>query len=312
MGYRYLTIGSNPSSFAITTNKKVNTQNGYYMTDSVFAYGDIPSYSLFSGIGNWNDTTLWSHLPPLRHRNALIKGNVSITTDTYCKDIAIHSGSLEINPGSLFILQNLDLYETKPLSIQEGQYFFPAVSPSIKLLKNPANGILSHFLSTFIRLASTSTSNKRMLRLTTEATIFMSNPTTETSGHRPTNLPGIGKSCPSVPIMSPCSKKQRLPDRIRRENDKPNFIFSSRPGDIPENFANIGAIAIPLNSDSSSGNQENHGWYLCGNPFPALLPLTQIEKTRLWMEISMYMTETVIKPIPLIATMPSLLSPPSL
>lgn len=51
MGYRYLTIGSNPSSFAITTNKKVNTQNGYYMTDSVFAYGDIPSYSLFSGIG---------------------------------------------------------------------------------------------------------------------------------------------------------------------------------------------------------------------------------------------------------------------
>lgn len=72
MGYRYLTIGSNPSSFAITTNKKVNTQNGYYMTDSVFAYGDIPSYSLFSGIGNWNDTTLWSHLPPLRHRNALI------------------------------------------------------------------------------------------------------------------------------------------------------------------------------------------------------------------------------------------------
>ena len=83
------------------------------MTDSVFAYGDIPSYSLFSGIGNWNDTTLWSHLPPLRHRNALIKGNVNITTDTYCKDIAIHSGSLEINPGSLFILQNLDLYENK-------------------------------------------------------------------------------------------------------------------------------------------------------------------------------------------------------
>ena len=187
MGYRYLTIGSNPSSFAITTNKKVNTQNGYYMTDSVFAYGDIPSYSLFSGIGNWNDTTLWSHLPPLRHRNALIKGNVSITTDTYCKDT-----------------------KTKPLSIQEGQYFFPAVSPSIKLLKNPANGILSHFLSTFIRLASTSTSNKRMLRLTTEATIFMSNPTTETSGHRPTNLPEIGKSCPSVPIMSPCSKKTKV------------------------------------------------------------------------------------------------------
>ena len=62
--------------FCYNDKQKVNTQNGYYMTDSVFAYGDIPSYSLFSGIGNWNDTTLWSHLPPLRHRNALIKGNV--------------------------------------------------------------------------------------------------------------------------------------------------------------------------------------------------------------------------------------------
>lgn len=225
MGYRYLTIGSNPSSFAITTNKKVNTQNGYYMTDSVFAYGDIPSYSLFSGIGNWNDTTLWSHLPPLRHRNALIKGNVSITTDTYCKDIAIHSGSLEINPGSLFILQNLDLYENKASLHSGGTILLSGRITFHKTFEEPGNGILSHFLSTFIRLASTSTSNKRMLRLTTEATIFMSNPTTETSGHRPTNLPEIGKSCPSVPIMSPCSKKQRLPDRIRRENNKPNFIF---------------------------------------------------------------------------------------
>lgn len=153
---------------------------------------------------------------------------------------------------------------------------------------------------------------QRMLRLTTEATIFMSNPTTETSGHRPTNLPGIGKSCPSVPIMSPVRKNKGYLIALDEKTTNRTLSFSSRPGDIPENFANIGVIAIPLNSDSSSGNQENHGWYLCGNPFPALLPLTQIEKTGLWMEISMYMTETVIKPIPLIATMPSLLSPPSL
>ena len=211
MGYRYLTIGSNPSSFAITTNKKVNTQNGYYMTDSVFAYGDIPSYSLFSGIGNWNDTTLWSHLPPLRHRNALIKGNVSITTDTYCKDIAIHSGSLEINPGSLFILQNLDLYENKASLHSGGTILLSGRITFHKTFEEPGKWY-------FIALDEKTTNR--------------------------------------------------------------TLSFSSRPGDIPENFANIGAIAIPLNSDSSSGNQENHGWYLCGNPFPALLPLTQIEKNK--------------------------------
>lgn len=120
MSYRYLTIGGNPSSFAITTNKSATTQNGYYMTDSVFAYGNIPSYSLFSGIGNWNDTILWSHLPPLRHRNALIKGNITITTDTYCKDIAIHSGSLKINSGNRLTLQNLDLYENDASLYSEG------------------------------------------------------------------------------------------------------------------------------------------------------------------------------------------------
>ena len=30
----------------------------------------------------------------------------------------------------------------------------------------------------------------------------------------------------------------------------------------------------------TSDNQENFGWYLCGNPFPAALPLTRIEKNK--------------------------------
>ena len=180
------------------------------MTDSVFAYGDIPSYSLFSGIGNWNDTTLWSHLPPLRHRNALIKGNVSITTDTYCKDIAIHSGSLEINPGSLFILQNLDLYENKASLHSGGTILLSGRITFHKTFEEPGKWYFISFPFDVYPPGIDSTSNKRMLRLTTEATIFMSNPTTETSGHRPTNLPGIGKSCPSVPIMSPCSKKTKV------------------------------------------------------------------------------------------------------
>lgn len=120
--YRTETISENPSSFSIVTSSKApKTLDGYYMTNQVFAYGDIPSYSLFSGIGNWNDTTLWSHLPPLRHRNALIKGDVTITTDTYCKDIAIHSGSLKINPDNRFILQNLDLYENKASLYSAGE-----------------------------------------------------------------------------------------------------------------------------------------------------------------------------------------------
>ena len=281
MGYRYLTIGSNPSSFAITTNKKVNTQNGYYMTDSVFAYGDIPSYSLFSGIGNWNDTTLWSHLPPLRHRNALIKGNVSITTDTYCKDIAIHSGSLEINPGSLFILQNLDLYENKASLHSGGTILLSGRITFHKTFEEPGKwyfisfpfdvyppGIDLHFEQkdatpndggNYFYVQSYN-GDKR-------ASSNQSAGNWEVVPIRPDNVPLFEKNKGYLIALDEKTTNRTL-------------SFSSRPGDIPENFANIGAIAIPLNSDSSSGNQENHGWYLCGNPFPALLPLTQIEKNK--------------------------------
>ena len=281
MGYRYLTIGSNPSSFAITTNKKVNTQNGYYMTDSVFAYGDIPSYSLFSGIGNWNDTTLWSHLPPLRHRNALIKGNVSITTDTYCKDIAIHSGSLEINPGSLFILQNLDLYENKASLHSGGTILLPGRITFHKTFEEPGKwyfisfpfdvyppGIDLHFEQkdatpndggNYFYVQSYN-GDKR-------ASSNQSAGNWEVVPIRPDNVPLFEKNKGYLIALDEKTTNRTL-------------SFSSRPGDIPENFANIGVIAIPLNSDSSSGNQENHGWYLCGNPFPALLLLTQIEKNR--------------------------------
>ena len=281
MGYRYLTIGSNPSSFAITTNKKVNTQNGYYMTDSVFAYGDIPSYSLFSGIGNWNDTTLWSHLPPLRHRNALIKGNVTITTDTYCKDIAIHSGSLEINPGNLFILQNLDLYENKASLHSGGTILLSGRITFHKTFEEPGKwyfisfpfdvyppGIDLHFEQkdatpndggNYFYVQSYN-GDKR-------ASSNQSAGNWEVVPIRPDNVPLFEKNKGYLIALDEKTTNRTL-------------SFSSRPGDIPENFANIGVIAIPLNSDSSSGNQENHGWYLCGNPFPALLPLTQIEKNR--------------------------------
>ena len=251
------------------------------MTDSVFAYGDIPSYSLFSGIGNWNDTTLWSHLPPLRHRNALIKGNVSITTDTYCKDIAIHSGSLEINPGSLFILQNLDLYENKASLHSGGTILLSGRITFHKTFEEPGKwyfisfpfdvyppGIDLHFEQkdatpndggNYFYVQSYN-GDKR-------ASSNQSAGNWEVVPIRPDNVPLFEKNKGYLIALDEKTTNRTL-------------SFSSRPGDIPENFANIGAIAIPLNSDSSSGNQENHGWYLCGNPFPALLPLTQIEKNK--------------------------------
>ena len=281
MSYRYLTIGGNPSSFAITTNKSATTQNGYYMTDSVFAYGNIPSYSLFSGIGNWNDTILWSHLPPLRHRNALIKGNITITTDTYCKDIAIHSGSLKINSGNRLTLQNLDLYENDASLYSEGTILLSDCITFHKTFKEsgqwyfisfPFDVYLAGIDPRFIQKDATPNDGGNFFYIQSY------------NGEKraSTNLSvGNWEIMPILPDDVPLFEKNKgYLIALDEKATNRTMSFSSRPGDIPEDFANTGTITIPLDSDMTSDNQENFGWYLCGNPFPAALPLTRIEKNK--------------------------------
>ena len=280
MGYRYLTIGSNPSSFAITTNKKVNTQNGYYMTDSVFAYGDIPSYSLFSGIGNWNDTTLWSHLPPLRHRNALIKGNVSITTDTYCKDIAIHSGSLEINPGSLFILQNLDLYENKASLHSGGTILLSGRITFHKTFEEPGKW---YFISFPFDVFASGIDPDFQLgddKSDTNGNYFY---VQTYNGEKRANSQSPSNNWEVIPqtiinTSQPIFKKNKgYLIAIDASADRQNLRFSSKAKDIPIDFGKNGQASIPVSINNQSQNQNHNGWYLCGNPLPAPLSLSQIE-----------------------------------
>jgi len=278
--YRTETISENPSSFSIVTSSKApKTLDGYYMTNQVFAYGDIPSYSLFSGIGNWNDTTLWSHLPPLRHRNALIKGDVTITTDTYCKDIAIHSGSLKINPDNRFILQNLDLYENKASLYSAGEIL---LSGHITLHKTFEKAGKWYFISfpfdvypsgidpRFEQKDDTPNDGGNYFYVQSyngdkRASTNQSTGNWEVAAINSNNTPLFEKNKGYLIALDEKATEQTI-------------TFSSRPDDIPVDFGNTGAITIPLDSDITSGNEENYGWYLCGNPLPAPLPLSGIEK----------------------------------
>lgn len=278
--YRTETISENPSSFSIVTSSKApKTLDGYYMTNQVFAYGDIPSYSLFSGIGNWNDTTLWSHLPPLRHRNALIKGDVTITTDTYCKDIAIHSGSLKINPDNRFILQNLDLYENKTSLYSAGEIL---LSGHITLHKTFEKAGKWYFISfpfdvypsgidpRFEQKDDTPNDGGNYFYVQSyngdkRASTNQSTGNWEVAAINSNNTPLFEKNKGYLIALDEKATEQTI-------------TFSSRPNDIPVDFGNTGAITIPLDSDITSGNEENYGWYLCGNPLPAPLLLSGIEK----------------------------------
>ena len=235
-GYQVNHITKSPSLLTIQTGQPDNPETCSFILDSVYATGKIPAYSLFSGIGNWNDTILWSHLPPLRHRSALIKGDASITTDTYCKNVAINSGSLKINPVTRFILKNLDLYESDASLYSEGAIL----------------------LSDRITFHKTFEESGKWYFISFPFDVYPS---------------GIDPR-----FEQKDEKNKGYLIALDEKATIRTLSFSSQPGDIPEDFANAGVITIPLGTNMTSSNQENYGWYLCGNPLPAPLVLSQIEK----------------------------------
>lgn len=279
MGYKYLTIADNPSSFTITTNRTTNTQNGYYMTDSIFAYGDIPSYTLFSGIGDWSDTTRWSHLPPLRHRNALINGNVNITADTYCNNATISAGDLIISPQSRLTLNNLDLYGTEATIHSNGEI---NISNCITLHKTFDKAGKWYFISFPFDVYPTGIDPRFAQKDATPNDGGNYFYVQSYNGDKRASANQSAGNWEVVPIRSigvPLFEKNKgyLIALDEKTADR-TLSFSSQPGDIPEDFARTGLLAVPIESSMTSDNQENYGWYLCGNPLPAPLVLSQIEK----------------------------------
>ncbi|MCC8093947.1 MAG: hypothetical protein LIP05_00405 [Tannerellaceae bacterium] len=91
--------------------------SGYYCLDHVFAFTDLPSYSLFKGKGNWEDEFLWTHLPAYRNRNALIQGEITLSSAIHCRESWLHQSLLTIRDQAALTCRELHLYDSK-ISIQ--------------------------------------------------------------------------------------------------------------------------------------------------------------------------------------------------
>ena len=278
--YDLLSITRTPLRFDLFSASSSSNTEGYYCLQYAFAYGDIPSYSLFSGMGNWNDTILWSHLPPLRHRNALIKGDVTITTDSYCKDIAIHSGSLKINPGNRFILQDLDLYENKAYLNSEGTIL---LSGCVTLHKTFEESGKWYFISFPFDVFASGIDPDFQLgddKSDTNGNYFY---VQTYNGEKRANSQSPSNNWEVIPqtiinTSQPIFKKNKgYLIAIDASADRQNLRFSSKAGDIPIDFGKNGQASIPVSINNQSQNQNHNGWYLCGNPLPAPLSLSQIE-----------------------------------
>ena len=249
------------------------------MLDSIYATGKIPIYSLFTGTGDWNDTIRWSHLPPLRHRNALINGNATITTNTYCNNAAVSSGNLQIAQNIRLSLNNLDLFETDASIRSEGEII---ISDHVTFHKTFEKAGKWYFISfpfdvypsgidpRFEQKDDTPNDGGNYFYVQSyngdkRASTNQSTGNWEVAAINSNNTPLFEKNKGYLIALDEKATEQTI-------------TFSSRPDDILVDFGNTGAITIPLDSDITSGNEENYGWYLCGNPLPAPLLLSGIEK----------------------------------
>lgn len=278
-GYQVNHITKNPSLLTIQTGQPGNPETCSFILDSIYATGNIPTYSLFTGTGNWNDTTRWSHLPPLRHRNALINGNVNIAADTYCNNATISAGDLIISPQSRLTLNNLDLYGTEATIHSNGEI---NISNCITLHKTFDKAGKWYFISFPFDVYPTGIDPRFAQKDATPNDGGNYFYVQSYNGDKRASANQSAGNWEVVPIRSigvPLFEKNKgyLIALDEKAADR-TLSFSSQPGDIPEDFARTGLLAVPIESSMTSENQENYGWYLCGNPLPAPLVLSQIEK----------------------------------
>lgn len=95
--------------------------DSYYLLDHICAYGMIPAYSLFTGSGSWTDDERWSHQPALRHRNALINGEVLVGDSLHCDSIQMYEGEIRFSEEGKLTTRSLTIHKTFP---EKGVWYF--------------------------------------------------------------------------------------------------------------------------------------------------------------------------------------------
>ncbi len=252
-----------------------NSNSTYFIIDSVMAHGLVPSYSLFSGKGNWSDTTRWSHLPPARYRHALITGDVIIDDQIACNSISVNNGKIHVDDGAQLDINNLILFNENISFTSEGnirlkdgitvcrtfektgQWYFISfpfdvhledIDPAFEFKDDTPNDGGNYFYVLFYdgeRRSQTNSSSNNW-KVLTESTLENNILFQKGKGY----LFALDAAASTRTIT-----------------------FSSAPVEIVSNFGKTGKIPVKVSQASYDGN-EHHGWYLCGNPFAAALSLS--------------------------------------
>lgn len=293
--YKYYQIENSPTSLEIhAAGPANNSLNGYYLFSSFSAFGTISQYSFFSGKGNWNDTICWSHLPPLRRRSALISGAVSVSSFVECRTASLGGGgSLNIAKNAHFTVDSLLLYSAdfpltttdNPLTatyfsltvegelcVKEGitlQHTFPEKGKWY-FLSFPFDVFLKGMDSRFQLKDNHFSGSGNYLYVQTY------NGDKRTSSQKPTGNWEVFPMPASSGNPLIFEKGRGYLVALDAKASDNTLTFSTDKGSLPGGFGKTASIPIHIVSSGDAGRGHD-GWYLCGNPLPAPLILSQLE-----------------------------------
>ncbi|MDR1981827.1 MAG: hypothetical protein LBQ39_09460 [Tannerellaceae bacterium] len=285
--YRQTAIGedgkrSNPIQ---VTQKPRNIQlvtsstnaNGFFCIDSALVWGDIPVYSLFTENGSWGDTTLWSHLPPARHRKALISGDVTVDSIVSCQQASIGNGGLHVTEKGRLTLDNLSLYDMSAAFTSSGEV---TVRKEATVYKTFDEAGKWYFISFPFDVYLDGIDQRFQLKddlFQGEGNYFYvlayngekRSVSNSSQGNWEALSPG---QTGDQPVFS--KGKGYLIALDEKANDL-TMAFSSTPGKLPKDFGQN--VPVPIQAFAGKDTQEEHsGWYLCGNPLATSLSLSQL------------------------------------
>lgn len=272
-------FGSNPCRLDFSASALNNNTNGYFLIDSIYAYDTIPKHSLFTGAGDWNDKSRWSHLPPFRHRCALINGDVEVNSLVQCNQASLADGCLYIIDNGHFIVDELFLHNTDISLTVAGEvtvnnqittyYTFPEKAKWY-FLSFPFDVSLKGLDPRFQLKDDTFSESGNYLYVQTYNSDKRASSQQATGNWEVFPMPSSSDN----PVVFEKGKGYLVAlDAAASDN---TLTFSVDKENIPDNFGKVASIPINISS-SGDADTDHSGWYLCGNLLPAPLELSQIE-----------------------------------
>lgn len=287
--YSATKIKDNPYALDLrASDPATNTQKGYYAIQYAIAYGEIPGYSLFEGKGNWNDTLCWSHLPAQRNRNALLTGEITLSSSLGCNEVFLNNGILHITNQGKAVVNTITLFSTDllPFStdyslIVDGEL---SIQDRITIRKTFSETGKWYFISFPFDVYPSGIDER-----------FQQKDDIPNAGGNYLYVQGYNgekralhnaatgnwEVVPVLPLQSehPLFEKGKgyLIALDEKASDR-TLSFSCRPDDIPENFGKEESIPVFASIGTADTGEHHRGWYLCGNSLPRPLSLTELEQ----------------------------------